>query len=378
MTSSSGSSTKSSIQKRRDKFACIAHPTDLPLFRSYMRFLKPEKTFRDELLLKLFEWTPAYKIREFIDVTLDGANFSDGVFVNVPFLPEMRDIKLKEVTNKIEQAVAIAAQAGCAVAALGGFTSIVLQGQEERIAERHRIKLTSGNTLTAAIIVRSITELCARFEIDLATRTMAIIGASGDIGSGCAQYFCDKVKKLVLTARGTQLLDKLKSALEPVASCAIETTTDNVYGIQNAAIVICVTSAYGTLFSQADFKAGTIVCDASAPQNVQVDTTLRNDIFLYHGGVAKVPVDLNPGFDIGLAANDTFYGCQLEGIMIALNPSLPCSWGRGNITREKVGLYLRAMDENPRLGTAFTLRDKGYTEEETENFRRRLPEYCSL
>jgi fatty aldehyde-generating acyl-ACP reductase len=357
---------------RGDKFACIAHPPDLPLFRSYMHFLKPEKTFRDELILKLFEWTPAFKVKDLRDVSIDGRIYLDGNILMVPFLPEMREIKLKEIIGKIEQAIAIAAGEGCAIAALGGFTSIVLQGQEQALSEKHRIKLTSGNTLTAAIIIRSITELCERFSIPLASQTLAIVGATGDIGSGCAQYFCDKVKKLILTARGSMPLTALSTTLAPLASCEIAASTDNRDAVESGSIVIFVTSAYTTLFNVNDFKPGTIVCDASAPQNVQFDGNLGGDVLLYHGGIAEIPTAIDPGFDIGLATANTFYGCQLEGMFIAQNPSLPCSWGRGNISREKIALYLQAMDRNPLVRPAFTIRERRYNDRDLEFFSKKL------
>lgn len=358
--------------EKKGKFACIGHPTDMDLYRSYILHLKPDKIYNDQLILKLFEWTPSYKVKELYDLSIDGKTCSDGIIIMVPILPEMRDIKLKEVTAKIEQAIALAAREKCAIAALGGFTSIVLQGQEKDLAEKYNIKLTSGNTLTAAVIIRSIMELCARFELSLADQTIAIIGASGDIGSGCTLYFCDKVKKLILTARGLPSLQELEKKLNPLASCQIETVTENAYAVKSASIIIFVTSAYRTLFHVNYFIPGTIICDASAPQNVHCGENPRNDVFLYHGGILKIPGNLNPGFDVGLPSTDTFYGCQLEGILIAQDPALPYSWGRGNISREKIDIYLQCLKTNPLLETAFTIRNKVYTDQEMRAFASRL------
>jgi fatty aldehyde-generating acyl-ACP reductase len=363
------------------RFALIVHPIDLSLFRTYIHFLKPGKTFRDELLLKLFEWTPAYKVKDFFGISFDSRKTVDGIFLMVPFLPEMRDIRLKEVTAKIEQAISVAAQQNCTIAALGGFTSIVLQGQEKQLADKYGIALTSGNTLTAALIIRSITEICERFSISLSDQTLAIIGASGDIGSGCASYFCDKVGSLILTARGILPLEQLQKKLLDRTTGALTTTTENSEALSKASIFILATSAYGTIFDQNDFKPGSIVCDASAPQNVQFNGPLRDDIFLYHGGIAKIPADLHPDFDIGLAGKKDFYGCQIEGVLIALDPSLPCSWGRGNISPEKIDRYLAAITSYPEIRIAWGIRDKAYSEQEIAGYASRIaqcrqPEYC--
>ncbi|MBN2036732.1 MAG: hypothetical protein JW768_08335 [Chitinispirillaceae bacterium] len=326
------------------KFALIAHPTDLPLFRSYINHLKPGKTFRDELILKLFEWTPAYKASDWNDVSLDGNVFGDGILIMVPFLPEMRDIKLAAVIKKVEDAIGIAASEGCRVAALGAFTSIVLQGKEDELAAKHNIILTSGNSTTAALIVRSIEELLSRSGRDLSNETIAIIGASGDIGRGVVLWLCSKVKKLVLTARNKALLDHIVAGYSSRLACTVETSIDNMAAIKAAGVSIFVTSAYSALCRDSDFNAGTIVCDASAPLNVQINGTPRQDIMLYHGGIAKLPCSLDPGFDIGLAAPNHLYGCMTEGMLMAFNGSLPPSLGRGNITVEKILCYMNELD----------------------------------
>jgi fatty aldehyde-generating acyl-ACP reductase len=323
----------------RPRFALIGHPADLPLFRAYIRFLKPGKTFRDELILKLFEWTPPYKAVSWSGISLDGKKSADGILVMVPFLPEMRDISLKTVVEKVEKAVAIAAGEGCGVAALGAFTSIVLQGKEEEIGRRHGIILTSGNTTTAALIVRSLEELARHFNRPLSGETAAVIGASGDIGMGVTLWLGTRAKKLILTARNHEMLRQAVAPFRKCLTCEIETSSDNAYAVKHAGVAVFVTSAYCPLFHQEDFNPGAIVCDASAPLNVGVSGRQRPDIFLYHGGIAQLPCRLDPEFDIGLASPDHLYGCMTEGLLMAFNPELPPSLGRGNITADKIRRY---------------------------------------
>jgi fatty aldehyde-generating acyl-ACP reductase len=330
----------------RPRFALIGHPADLPLFRAYINYLKPGKTFRDELILKLFEWTPSYKAVSWSGVSFGGQKFADGILVMVPFLPEMRDISLKTVIEKVEGAVAIAAAEGCSVAALGAFTSIVLQGKEEEIGRRHGITLTSGNTTTAALIVRSLEELAARLHRPLSGETAAIIGASGDIGMGVTLWLGSRVKKLVLTARNRAMLEQMITKHRGDLGCEIETTVDNAYAIKQAGVAVFVTSAYRPLFKQEDFNPGAIVCDASAPLNVSVNGGPRSDIVLYHGGIAKLPCRLDPGFDIGLAAPDHLYGCMTEGVLLAFNPELPPSLGRGNITTARIHRFIEELSRH--------------------------------
>lgn len=352
----------------RQKCAFIGHPVDINLFRSYIRFLRPDKTYRDELIVKLFEWMPPYKAKDFFGLGFNGTDTVDAAMYMVPFLPEMREIKVKRVIEKIDKALALAASEGCTVASLGGFTSIVLQGQEADFAQKHNIKITSGNSLTAAIIVRSIETIARKFGIDLAASTVAIIGASGDIGSACLGYFCSRVKRLHVAARSVPTLREVVERHRPYMTCDIVLSGDNREAVDNANICVFATSATTYLFSGADFRPGTIVCDASAPLNVKVHGEFRDDVFIYHGGIARMPFPLDVGFDLGLASPYTFYGCQLEGLLIALHPELSCSWGRGNISREKLGRFLEKFDECSGMDIAFSIENSLYTEKQLDDY----------
>ncbi len=358
-----------------NKFSCIGHPIDVEQFRFIVNALRsdynyPEKEFKDKLLIKLFEWTPSFKVKDVSGVGFSRTESVDGIIVMVPFLPEMKDIRIKEISNKIEDAIAISAKEGCTIAALGGFTSIILQGREQDISKKYGIMLTSGNTLTAAVIIRSVEQLAKRFCVDLKQASVTIIGASGDIGSGVTGYFCDKVKSLLLSARGMDKLKEMVQKYQGLARCDIElyNNRENRNAISKADIVIFVTSAYKEIVRLSDFNSRTIVCDASAPLNVKLDSGLRNDVFIYHGGIVSLPFDIDPGVDVGLASTKTFYGCQVEGILMALHPELPCSWGRGNISREKLQLFLDILDSTEKMEIAFTIENKEYNDGEIDDY----------
>lgn len=347
---------------------------DVDQFRSYVNALRagnnyPEKEFKDKLLVKLFEWTPSFKVKELSNVSFGGTEAVNGIMVMVPFLPEMRDIRIKGINDKIEDAIAISAKEGCTVAALGGFTSIILQGREEELSRKHGIKLTSGNTLTAAVIIRSIEQIAERFGVDLGKATVAIVGASGDIGSGCTAYFCDKVKRLLLSARGMDRLQEVAGKVKTYARCEIElfSEKENQTAVSQADVVIFVTSAYKEIVELSDFSPNTIVCDASFPLNVKTNGNLRPDVFVYHGGIVSLPFEINPGVDIGLASTRMFYGCQVEAILMALHSDLPYSWGRGNIGREKLQQYLSVLDTTEELDVVYTIGHHPYAESEIKS-----------
>ncbi|MBD3321052.1 MAG: hypothetical protein GF350_08170, partial [Chitinivibrionales bacterium] len=182
-----------------EKVAFVLHP-DLNLFLKNARAFKPEKEFREELILKMFEWLPPFKHMDCDSLSLDGKRSVAGAFYIVPFLPEMETVKKDDIVKKIDQGLGLAKSQGCTVAAMAGFTSIMIQGLERDLTEKHGIRITSGNTLTAAIIIRSLEEIAGKFSINMQDATVAIIGASGDIGSCCFLYFGERAGKMILTA----------------------------------------------------------------------------------------------------------------------------------------------------------------------------------
>ncbi|MBN1609222.1 MAG: hypothetical protein JW940_21510 [Polyangiaceae bacterium] len=354
------------------KVGLIGHPQDMDMFRGYIRHLKPTKVYRDGLLLKLFEWTPSYKLMDWSGITFDGSRCMDAVFVMVPFLPEMRGTKLRRIIDKIGDALSICAEEGCTIAALGAFTSILLQGQEADVASKYGLRITSGNSFTAALIVESIEALARRFGVELSQSKMAIIGASGDIGSACAACFVDEVRELCLSARGLTPLEELARRLSAAGAARVTATLNNAEALTGARFVVFVTSAPWQLASLNDFEAGTIVCDASAPVNVRTDGVLRPDVFIFHGGIAGLPFALDLGFDIGLASPTTFYGCQVEALLIAADPSLPHSWGRGNITVAAVQRYRQALASCQGLNVAYSQGSHSYTETDMDMYAARF------
>ncbi|MBD3343429.1 MAG: hypothetical protein GF401_00030 [Chitinivibrionales bacterium] len=354
-----------------EKVAFVLHP-DLDLVIRNAKAVKPGKEIREELILKMFEWLPPFKHMDCDSLSLDGEHSVPGAFYIVPFLPEMETVKKDDIVKKIDQGLGLAKSQGCTVAAMAGFTSIMIQGLEKDLAKKHDIRITSGNTLTSAIVIHSVEEIAEKCAVDFQDATVAIIGASGDIGSGCFLYFAERAGKMILTARGLAPLNEFVNKYRGFFDCEIEVTDDNRYAADRADIIILATSSYTTIFDLQDFRPRKIVCDASVPPNVQADpAALRDDIFVYHGGIAVLPFHLNHGLNIGLAKGNHLHGCQTEGLLNALHPDLPCSIGRGNITARRISKFLRLMEKYPSLGVAFSIGNKEYTPEEIEAYAQR-------
>src|SRR6202012_4482498 len=100
-------------------------------------------------------------------------------------------------------------QAGAKIVSLGGFSSILIEGNFDLLPKRHNTVFTTGNTLTVGFIVQGIRKMCALEGRDLRRLTLLIVGATGDVGSGCARCLAPFVRRVMLSARNTQRLRSL-------------------------------------------------------------------------------------------------------------------------------------------------------------------------
>ena len=124
---------------------------------------------------------------------------STGIYIDTFITPnELRSQSFKKNLVKVQQASQYAIRAGARVAALGGFTSIVLEGSKAILSQNAPTVFTTGNTLTFAYIVKGVGEAIRLRGRKLNDCGLLIIGSTGDIGSGCTYYLADKVKALFL------------------------------------------------------------------------------------------------------------------------------------------------------------------------------------
>ena len=116
--------------------------------------------------------------------------------------------------GRVRAAAAYAINAGAKIVSLGGFSSILIEGNFDLLPERHDTVFTTGNTLTVGFIVQGIRKMCALESRDLRRSTLLIVGATGDVGSGCARCLAPFVKRVMLSARNAERLRTLAAELE--------------------------------------------------------------------------------------------------------------------------------------------------------------------
>ncbi|MBE9471828.1 MAG: hypothetical protein IMY75_06965 [Chloroflexi bacterium] len=113
--------------------------------------------------------------------------------------------------KKIVQTGRLAQRLGARILGLGAFTSVVGDGGVT-VAQRLNIPVTTGHSLTVAIVIEALVEAAHCRGIRPELTTTAVVGATGSIGSACAELLAPMVAELVLIGRRESRL-----ALQPAS-----------------------------------------------------------------------------------------------------------------------------------------------------------------
>jgi fatty aldehyde-generating acyl-ACP reductase len=312
-------------------FALFGHPADYDHLGDIFVHSKPDFSLEKlqkykPTLMKFFEWTPSYVSKAPLRIDLPDGRRLVGRLIICTFLPEWvtSPRQMLSASKKTVEACKLAQDLGARVVGLGGFTSIVGGAQGADLSERFGLPMTSGNSLTAAIAVAQIEELLSRLRWDLKGRTVAVIGASGDIGRACTMALAPHVGRMLLLARNKGKLDALRAELP--ASVEVTVSTD----------VRMATSASIVLAEQ-DLSPGTIVCDIGYPKNLSYVALPRPDVLVISGGVVQMPFELDMMFQTQLPRPDFMYGCFSEAMVLAISGRHESfSSGQGRISEERM------------------------------------------
>jgi predicted amino acid dehydrogenase len=264
-----------------------------------------------------------------------------GVYIDSFIPPDRLDADyLHENLARVRKAAACAIHQGAKIVSLGGFSSILIEGDFNQLPERGDTVFTTGNTLTVAFIVQGIKKMCALEGREPGRSTLLIVGATGDVGSGCARCLAPFVSRVLLNARNAERLRKLAAELEG-NGIEVEIATDVQRFSQEADIVICAASLASPSLLLGRLAPRAIVCDAGYPKNLSASPEM-GDAKIFFGGLGQITGGLSFAPDLHGVLNrhpfpDVVHGCLLEGMALALEGRRqPFSQGRGFITRERV------------------------------------------
>lgn len=321
-------------------FGLIGHLTSLEHAQSVARDLGyPE--YADQ---GLDFWCSAPpQIVDDITVTSVTGQVIQGKYVESCFLPEMLATRrIKAATRKVINAMAHAQKHGIDITALGGFSSIIFENFNlQQIRQVRNIKLeferfTTGNTHTAYIICRQVEQASQQLGIDLSKATVAVCGATGDIGSAVCRWLEARadVAELLLIARNQERLLNLQAELGRGKIMGLEEA------LPLADVVVWVASMpKGVEIDPTVLKHPCLLIDGGYPKNLATKVQ-HPEVHVLNGGIVEHSLDIDWRImqivSMDVPARQLF-ACFAESMLLEFEKWYTnFSWGRNQITVAKM------------------------------------------
>ncbi len=301
----------------QDSFAFIIHPLNpkRDVSRKYPTLGKLPAWLIEFLSI----FSPPVFISQ-IDGVQSAANgrFLKGWFVACPLTPNMMlRLPTQVVYRKIIQTGRLAEKLGARILGLGAFTSVVGDAGIT-IAKSLSIPVTTGDSYTIAQAVQAVQKAAVLLNKPLNTATVAVVGATGAIGSICAQLLAAESKKMLLIGRHSEKLQEVATAVRQQGCANVVVTTD-IGQLNQAHFIITVTSALDAIIEPKHLRQGAVVCDVSRPRDVSKQVAQqRPDVLVIEGGMVEIPGPVNFNFDFGFPPKMA-YACMAETMALALD-----------------------------------------------------------
>jgi fatty aldehyde-generating acyl-ACP reductase len=333
-------------------FALIGHQESWRAAADVLAVLRgPERTrLPDDEIRDILPWIPPRAVchvevgsvfnTKIGNTTIGGAK-ARGLYID-SFIPpdRLEAAYVHENIARVRAAAACAIKAGAKIVSLGGFSSILIEGNFDQLSERQDTVFTTGNTLTVGFIVQGIKKMCAPEGRNLRRSTLLIVGATGDVGSGCARCLGPLVRRVLLSARNVERLRRLAAELQ-ADGVQVEIATDTQRFSAEADVVICAASLASPSLLLGRIASDAIVCDAGYPKNLSPNAQMPG-AKVFFGGLGQITGGLSFAPDFHGILNrhpfpDVVHGCLLEGMALALEGRFEAfSRGRGFITTQRV------------------------------------------
>jgi len=282
--------------------------------------------------------TPPQLLETFTVQSRTGKEIS-GAYIDSCFLPEMLPSRFKTAARKVQNAMAYAQKQGFSITALGGFTSIIFENfdlarfQKVRSTLLEWKRFTTGNTHTAWIICRQVEENAPRLGIALEKARVAVVGATGDIGTAVCHWLQQRtgVQQLLLVARHRGRLEVLQQELGDGSQILpLE------QAVPEADVVVWVASLPKTVeLNTSNLRRPCLMVDGGYPKNL--DTRLHGpDLHVLKGGIVEFWRDI--GWHMMQIAemerpNHQMFACFAEAMLLEFEGwHTNFSWGRNNIS----------------------------------------------
>ncbi len=297
------------------KFGFIVHPLSLDDARRNLHFLKG---WPPGLADRALRWVPPFKVSEITGIE-SGYGKTSGYFISTNLTSrQMLKLPQQYVLQKIIKSGRLAERLGADIIGLGAMTAVVGDGGIT-VARHLQTAVTTGNSYTVAAALEATKKASELMGIDINSAEVMVLGATGSIGSACAQIFArEGASYLTLVARDQQRLENLALKILYDTGISCKVTSELKKAVRRAKIIVAVSSSAEALVEPEDLQPGAVVCDVARPRDISGRVTgCRDDVLVIEGGVIEVPGDVNFNFNFGFPPR-LAYACMAETMILAL------------------------------------------------------------
>jgi predicted amino acid dehydrogenase len=326
-------------EKEKYQFAFLVHPRhygDILKNMPYLRFLPSGLV---KFLLRF--WPPFivtkiknFGVKEKNISNKDSQNYTvNGLIIGVPLMSNdlLQNKPLAE--KRILRAIKMAENMGVKIIGLGALTSPSTDGGKNLIG-KIKAGVTTGNSLTAAVVIEDIKNLVAKNKIEPEKTKVALLGATGSIGWGVSRVLVGLgFEETIFIGRTPNHLNDLEKEISKDVSKKVTFTTD-INELTRADIIIVTTSASDALIKEQHLKSDAIIYDITQPSNVSRDICKKmENLTLIEGGQVTNPTS-NSWKKFGLPDGAVF-SCLAETMLLAVEKKYD-NYSIGKVEHDKM------------------------------------------
>ena len=241
-----------------------------------------------------------------------------GWVITIPLTARQMIENRKLAVKRIIQSIKLAEKMGVKIVGLGALTSSMSRGGLD-LVEKVNIGVTTGHAYTAYNVCSNVFKIAKLFELDRKKLTVAIVGASGSIGSTSVKIlardgFSDFI--LVDLPRKKEYFVELEKELRELNPKVRIESGHDMGLIKRADFIITATNAPEALVHASDLKSGAVIFDDAQPSDVAPDVFEREDVLVLEAGVVRTP-GIKSHFNFGLKDREDNFCCMAELLVLA-------------------------------------------------------------
>ena len=216
--------------------------------------------------------------------------------------------------------------------ALGQYTSIVTRNATT--LDLPHVGLTTGNSYTIALALEAVERAVKERGVNQDKATLAIVGASGNIGQTCAEILASRFGRTLLLGSNKPSAIRRLAELQARIPRAVVDADPAV--LRSADVVLAATNAPVPFLGAEVFAEGAVVCDLSVPAAVKPEVrNTRPDVLVIGGGIARLPFGEAHGILGFPLPPGQVYGCMAETMLLGLEGVRDATF-TGNLPAEHV------------------------------------------